>query len=386
MNPSHSVLGSKGDFVTSPEISQVFGEILGIWFLSQYMQTGQSKPIRLIELGPGKGTLTADILRVLSQFNVSKPAVREIGLVETSPMMKGIQQGTLEQTLYRFGDSANVTLDWYDSLDIIPSQEDVFTMLVAHEFFDALPFHVLQLTEKGWHEVMITTAPDPAAPTIITHEKPYSSPLDVSSSNSPPRFRPVLSSEPSPSSTILGLSSPRFQKLPIGSTIEVSLASYKIAHQLGQLLKPSPEAQSKGSTGCALIVDYGGEQVYGNSFRGFKEHKIVDVFHRPGECDLTVNVDFTYLQEAIAPNATTLGVLTQAEFLNRMGLLVRVDALMKAVKDEERKKDIASAAKRLVDLTGMGSQYKIMGVSGLEEDDLSGEARWPFLDVLTPEL
>ena len=112
--------------------------------------------------------------------------------------------------------------------------------------------------EKGWHEVLITAGPDPAAPTILKSD-------GTSASSSISRsFRPVLSSEPSPAAMILGMSSPRFQQLPVGSQIEVSPASFKAAHQIGELFKPSPEGDS---TGCALIVDYGGDKVFSDSFR-----------------------------------------------------------------------------------------------------------------------
>lgn len=149
--------------------------------------------------------------------------------------------------------------------------------------------------------MLIASGPDAAAKTIL--RPGHNSPLDFGT-KAPPltagaRFRQVLSPSPTPSSTLLGLSSARFQKLPVGSRIEVSPASFKIARQVGELLRDG-ESEETRSAGSALIIDYGGEKVYGNSFRAFKDHKIVDAFHRPGECDLTVNVDFAYLKDATA--------------------------------------------------------------------------------------
>ncbi|KAI0768010.1 DUF185-domain-containing protein [Trametes elegans] len=379
MKTSKPVIGSEGDFITSPEISQVFGELLGVWLLSQWMYAGTSREIRLLELGPGRGTLMHDVLRVFSQFPAARAATKEIHLVETSAAMRAAQ----EEKLSFLAKTHGWGLHWHDAIDQIPHDDNKFTLILAHEFFDALPFHLLQKTHHGWQEVLIASGPDPGAPTVL---KPGDRPsLDFSSkvslTNATGRFHQVLSPSPTPSSTLLGLSSTRFQKLPVGSRIEVSPASFKIARQIGELLHEGASEQSR-SAGSALIVDYGGEKAYGNSFRAFKDHKIVDPFHRPGECDLTVNVDFAYLKEASTGLATHHGPLSQAVFLHRMGLQARVDALKASAKDEERKKSVEQAAKRLVDPTGMGTQYQIMGMTGLRKTDLTDEERWPFVEAV----
>ncbi|KAL7279010.1 hypothetical protein ACG7TL_006842 [Trametes sanguinea] len=369
MKASKPVIGSAGDFITSPEISQVFGE---------WMYAGAGRDIRLLELGPGRGTLMHDVLRVFSQFPAARSATKEIHLVETSPAMRAAQEAKLSSLVEQQG----WKLHWHDGLDRVQPDSTKFTLALAHEFFDALPFHLLQKTHHGWQEVLIASGPDPAEPTIL---KPSDKPsLDFSSTKPPAeraaRFRQVLSPTPTPSSTLLGLSSTRFQKLPVGSRIEVSPVSFKIARQLSELLYDR-ESEGTRSAGSALIVDYGGEKVYGNSFRAFKDHKIVDPFHRPGECDLTVNVDFAYLKEASGDLATNLGPLSQAIFLHRMGLQARLDALKASAKDDDRRKDIEQAAKRLVDPTGMGTQYQIMGMAGRRQGELTDEERWPFLEV-----
>ncbi|KAF8212501.1 S-adenosyl-L-methionine-dependent methyltransferase [Mycena galopus ATCC 62051] len=338
MNPKNPIFGAKGDFVTSPEISSVFGELLGVWFMSQW---SQSLPIRIVELGPGRGTLVQDILRVASQFGGDR--LKSVHLVETSPTLRALQETRLSPSAEKYG----CTLQWHDSIDDIPSEEEAYTMLVAHEFFDALPFHVIEKTERGWQEMLIALAEE-------TETESY------------PRFRYVLAPQPTAASTLLGMSSPRFSAdAPLGTRLEVSPAAFKTMHAIGELLAPS--------CGRGLIVDYGAAHASAQSFRAFKNHEIVDVFHAPGECDLTANVDFAFLAEAVKDLVPTHGPLAQSTFLQGMGLDMRVDVLVKG-KAEEDAVRIREAARRLVDPAGMGGQYQVMGVGG---DGLV----WPFLEA-----
>jgi len=371
MNPSNPVFGSRGDFTTSPEISQVFGELVGIWFMSQWISAGRPQAIRLIELGPGRGTLMDDILRVVSQFS---KGLKDIHLVENSPVMRVLQKEKLHPSV----EKAGCRLHWHDSIsDITPSNQ--FSLVVAHEFFDALPVHVLQKTRHGWNEVLVASNLEPLAspePGVLQ---------SIETSTMYPRLRRVLSPTPTAASTVLGLSSTRFQHLPVGATIEVSPASFKIARQIGEILsKPSQDQSTElAPGGCGLVVDYGGGKVFGDSFRAFKDHKIVDVFHRPGECDLTTNVDFTFLREAMEDLVTIHGPTPQSTFLERMGLRLRVNALVRNAKTDERRSAIWDAAKRLVDPVGMGKEYQVMGftnpVSGAEAR--SPTDVWPFVGV-----
>ncbi|KAF9000650.1 S-adenosyl-L-methionine-dependent methyltransferase [Cyathus striatus] len=326
-----------------PEISQVFGELLGIWYLSQWAASGGSNPIRVIELGPGRGTLMDDIVRVVAKLSrPTKPI--NIHLVETSSAMRSLQEAKLKHAIEN------------------PLE---YTMLVAHEFFDALPIHVLQKTEKGWQEVLIDLNPD-YNPSIATQASKH-------------RFRCVLSPTPSATSTVLGLSSNRFGRLPIGSTIEVSPASFKIARHIAELLAGNTykEGATEGAGGCGLIIDYGGDKVFGDSFRAFKEHSIVDIFHRPGESDLTANVDFAFLKESMSDLVSTYGPISQATFLERMGLQIRVDALVRAATSDERKDTIRKGAERLVDLVGMGKDYQVLGIAKQRNQ----QDVWPFIEV-----
>ncbi|KAF8917251.1 S-adenosyl-L-methionine-dependent methyltransferase [Mucidula mucida] len=337
MNPSNSVFGRQGDFITSPEISQVFGELLGVWFSLQWMHAGKPPAVRLVELGPGRGTLMADILAALTCF-VPETAITRVHLVDISPTMRQLQASKL---------AGRCEVVWNDAInDIEPSDE--FTMLVAHEFFDALPINIIAKRPTGWHEVKIDAE---------TTEEAY------------PRLRRVLTPTPTALSNLLASSSPRFDKLPDGALLEVSQSSFRTARKIGELLAPQ---------GCALIVDYGRKGSYADSFRAFKDHKIVDVFSDPGQCDLTANVDFRYLQEAMADLVPTLGPISQAKFLTKMGLEPRLEALKNAAKTDERREAIESAAKRLVDPDGMGKEYQVLGITTVDED----AALYPFVEFL----
>ncbi|KIJ66938.1 hypothetical protein HYDPIDRAFT_85910 [Hydnomerulius pinastri MD-312] len=387
MKPEHAVFGTRGDFTTSPEISQVFGELLAVWMLEQWLNTAGSKPFRIVELGPGRGTLMDDMLRVIRQLPVARQQLKSVHLVETSNAMRALQSEKLGGAKQAGG----FDLTWHDSIDDVPHREDTYTMLVAHEFFDALPVHLLEKTAQGWHEVLIAPSKDPSIKYTLPSSSPSGILLPPSSATTTTtpklqaqssRWTRVLSPTPTASSTLLGYASPRFASLPVGSRVEVSGASVKIARQIGELIGGAEDGKAGG---CALVVDYGGEKVFGDSIRvrihffGCREHKIVDVFHRPGECDITANVDFTLLKEVLGDLVTPQGTLSQRTFLTRLGVQLRAANLMKSAATEERKTAIAEGVNRLVDPLGMGGQYAVLGVVGSKKG-LEKEEVWPFIE------
>ncbi|KAL7423569.1 hypothetical protein Q5752_001149 [Cryptotrichosporon argae] len=342
------VFGTKGDFITSPEISQIFGELVAIWLLTRWMAAGSPARTRLVELGPGRGTLMDDILRTLSTFPKIRHTVQSVKLVETSARLRDIQETRLAPRLE--SGATRTALGWADSIEGVP-ESDEFTMLVAHEFFDAMPIHTFERTAEGWREVRVDVDPsyDPKFPALSA---------GLGSSG----LRLTLSREPTTPSSLLPASSPRWAGLPVGSRIEVSPESWKIMRRAGTLL-----GGSGGSGGGAgLVVDYGGDRTYGSSFRAFKEHKIVDVLAQPGHADLTANVDFAYLRESVDGLATPLRPTPQASFLLALGLQPRLMQLV-ASAPPVRRADIEQGAKRLVDRLGMGGQYQVMGVVPLNE-------------------
>ncbi|KAJ3781358.1 S-adenosyl-L-methionine-dependent methyltransferase [Lentinula aff. detonsa] len=341
MKSSNKIFGAQGDFITSPDVSQIFGEMIAIWLLSQWESAGCPSRLRLVELGPGRGTLIADVLRVITAITKksSQPVTIQVDLVETSLSLREIQRERLN--------GAPASIQWYDSIDHITPSNDSFTMLVAHEFFDALPIHVFRKTDEGWKEVMVSSR--------VTE-------LDESNPEQYPRLQHVLSPEKTAISTIFGNSSSRFQSLPVGSDLEVSPTSFRLARKVGEVLAKNTQTGSSLG-GCGLIIDYGRDHAFGHSRRGFKNHQIMDVFHRPGECDLTANVDFAYLKESMQDLVPVYGPITQKLFLTHMGLMIRLERLLQSHQGDQTTSDrILEGANRLIN-PQMGEEYSVMGIS-----------------------
>jgi SAM-dependent MidA family methyltransferase len=405
---SRDVLGARGDFITSPEISQVFGELLAIFFIARWQSVSPSGTLRLVELGPGKGTLLADMIRTFSRFKAFFKELKVIHLVETSPGLMNLQHDALESALSAAGkriigadqesqDPDEVRLEWFPTAESVPLQPNAWSMVVAHEFFDALPTHIFERTNDGFREVLVDIQRATKGQSGITVLKPGDLMQKPKEESAKPSFRYVLSPGPTPWSVLLAARNSRFQGLQPGQRVEISPESWATARRVGELVsgrkaresvpdaeKDADKAQrerresertsitSKG--GAGLIIDYGDEKAYGASFRAFKQHAIVDPLDQPGTADLTCNVDFAYLKNALATtDAKSLGPMFQSHFLHALGLQQRVDALKANASEEERKKEIESGASRLIDPTGMGAQYKVMGVSAEASQDGTAE-------------
>ncbi|KPV77291.1 uncharacterized protein RHOBADRAFT_33470 [Rhodotorula graminis WP1] len=342
---TRTVFGKEGDFVTSPEISQVFGELLAIWYVTQWLAQGSPKRVRVVELGPGRGTLLADILRTFRALpQPSRPPISSIHLVEQSDQLKRVQKARLVET--GFGETP---VEWHADVAAVPQSEDEFTILIAHEFFDALPIHIFENTQKGWREVL--------SPLTLNVDTTLGAPPRSASSPSSPA--PSAARAAPPASTPGGagsLTAQRFARLPIGSRIEVSPSSWEVARDTARLV-------GGPAGGAGLVVDYGDAKAFGRSWRGFRKHQVVDPLTEPGHTDLTANVDFSYLAESMSEFASTHGPLPQSRFLTSLGLQPRLAGLLRGASTDERRKEIESAAKRLVYHGGMGSQYKVMAVT-----------------------
>lgn len=349
------VLGARGDFITSPEISQVFGELIAIYFIARWQAVSHSEDtnIRMVELGPGKGTLLADMIRTMAKFPIVKK-ITTIHLVETSEGLMKLQVKALEEALRVAGKKIalpdaetlaedEVRVEYFPLVDAVPVIQDQWTMLVAHEFFDALPIHIFEKSAGNtFKELLVevkrdlpnrsdTTAPQEervqsGVTTIKVSDlrrNRSSSTDNKSSTPAPPAFQYVTSPGETPWSRLLASSNSRFQHLQPGQRVEVSPESWASARKVGELIagrKASTtsnasdslgqskeqalrqeEERLKGNSkgGSGLIIDYGDEKAFGNSFRAFKNHTIVDPLMRPGTADLTANVDFNYLKNAI---------------------------------------------------------------------------------------
>ncbi|KAJ3222362.1 NADH dehydrogenase [ubiquinone] complex I, assembly factor 7 [Chytriomyces hyalinus] len=363
------VFGSKGDFITSPEISQMFGEIIGVWLVAQWQAMGKPAQFNIVELGPGRGTLMADVLRTVMQLDGFAGAIRSVNLVEASPFLRDVQANLLvggaapepkaiteNMNLHKAdvpaekSDSAgqqNIAsepsdeekregfpIHWHTDLDSVERGFPI--LLIAHEFFDAMPVYQFQLASDGWREIMID---------------------QDTSMSSPHNFRFILSPGKTKASVTL-LNDGRYNRFKEGSRIEVSPDSYTYAHKIGERIKTDG--------GFALIADYGKDVIMSDTLRGIQNHKFVSALSKPGDSDLTADVDFTFLRKAFLETGTKpCETMTQGDFLRSMGMGQRLQVLLKMA-DADKRKDLAQAFDRLVGpsgVNGMGEIYKFMAVT-----------------------
>ena len=308
-------LGAKGDFITAPEITQVFGELVGIWIAHMWQMMGRPRHFDLIELGPGRGTLMSDAMRAASKL----PGFREtatVRLVEMSPPLKALQAEAMER--------AGIAARWYRSIaDIAPKP----CIIIANEFFDALPFHQFVMTENGWRERLVSLEADRLV-------------WAVGAAAPPPSAIPEA----------LGKAEPR-------AVFERSPAREGVAAEIAHRLRQNP--------GAALIIDYGfSGPAAGDTFQALAAHKFADPLDAPGSADLTSHVDFSALAAAATgAGARAYGPITQAELLDGLGIGIRVDALKSARPDKAADLDLACA--RLVSPDQMGALFKALALSSV---------------------
>lgn len=234
---SKDVFGQQGDFITSPEIGQIFGEMIAIWCLTEYQKLGSPSPLQIVELGPGRGTLMQDVLRVFSKFQLVKSF--SIELVEISPFLSQAQAQVLcvgsrevsGEKFYREGETGSgVKIRWYRNYDEIP---DKFSILLAHEFFDALPIHKLLRDDKKWREMLIDVD--------LANEK---------------KFRFIQSREETPISKLFNQ---LCHKDETRDVVELCLETDRILRNIGK------KFEQHG--GIGLIMDYGHFGEKGDTFR-----------------------------------------------------------------------------------------------------------------------
>ena len=322
---SRDPLGREGDFTTAPEVSQMFGELLGLWAASVWKAMGSPPLLRLIELGPGRGTMMADALRALRVLPPLYQAL-SLHLVEINPVLREKQKSML---------SGAREITWHDSIDDIP---DGPAVIFANEYFDVLPIHQVVRREAGWHERAIDVDASGRLAFGWTDE-----PL--------PRFEVLLP--------------PLVRAAPLGAVFEwrPDTEMMKIASRV------------RDQDGAALIIDYGHVRSdAGDTFQAIARHSFTDPLKNPGQADVTAHVDFEALSHAAEDlGARVHGPVTQGDFLRRLGIETRAETLM-AKASEEVSQDISSAMKRLVGggRGGMGSMFKVLAVSEPHITSLAG--------------
>jgi NADH dehydrogenase [ubiquinone] 1 alpha subcomplex assembly factor 7 len=332
--------GRGGDFITAPEVSQMFGELIGAWCVATWEGMGAPAPFVLAELGPGRGTLMADLLRA-ARIRPRFIDGARVHLVEMSPRLRDLQRVQLTQSAER--------LAWVDQVDNLPPGPMI---LVANEFFDALPIRQFVRTPDGWAERMVGLAEDGE---LAFGLRPAHQPLlDLSSA----AFHTDDDAAPTLHET----------RLPV---VEISAARTAVLHTVAERL---------GATGgAALVIDYGYEgPAYGDTLQAVRQHQYDDPLAAPGEADMTAHVDFAALgQAARASGAAPRVLINQGEFLYRLGLAQRASELSRD-KDAETRRAIAAAVERLTGPASMGKLFKVLALSspGLALpvfDDKSGE-------------
>ncbi|KAI6378107.1 hypothetical protein MCOR25_002351 [Pyricularia grisea] len=396
--------GLKGDFVTSPEVSQVFGELIAIWFVAEWMSQGRpSRGVELMELGPGRGTLMSDVLRTIKRFGDMSNSLDAIYMVEASPELRKAQKKLLcgedapltesEIGYHSICKQTQLPIVWTETVQSIPKNPDKTPFIVAHEFFDALPIHTFmnvpvpsekstgttnsssapETTLKStleWRELVVSPTPPGS-----THES-LNTPATQRRDTPPPDFQLTLSPLATRHSRYLPDSSPRYRALKkvADAQIEVcpdaSLYASDIATRIGgsaQNPKPRP-------SGAGLILDYGPGDgtIPVNSLRGIRRHQRVSPFVEPGLTDLSADVDFAAVAEAAmraSEGVEVHGPVPQGYFLEAMGIKQRADNLIKNCKEPSKAADVDRAWKRLVDRgpNGMGKIYQALAI--LPEND-----------------
>ena len=319
-------LGRGGDFITAPEVSQVFGELIGLWAASAWHRMGQPENVRLVEIGPGRGTMMLDALRAAQVVPAFRAAI-VLHLIEISPALQQRQQQTFA--------TLNIPTMWHQTLDEVPNGPAI---VLANELFDALPANQAIKQFNGWYERVIEIDADGNLAFGMGNEVI-------------PLFDQLVPTD--------------LRDAPIGSIYEwradnLPLAlSRRLVHQ----------------GGAALVIDYGHiESAIGDTLQAVSDHAFVNPLESPGEVDLTAHVDFqAFALAAESMGAHVLGPIEQAKFLRNLGIEKRAAAL-KALALPERAAQFEGAIKRLLGegRTEMGKLFKVIGIADPKLGNLPG--------------
>jgi SAM-dependent MidA family methyltransferase len=300
--------GQAGDFTTAPEATQMFGEILGIWCMQCYGLMGRPKHLDLIELGPGRGTLMSDLLRAARAMPDFLRSLN-VRLIESSPVLRSSQERLLS--------GLPVPITWHESFEAIASAP---SLIIANEFFDALPIRQFQRMKQGWAERAAGLREGKLTIGLI----------------------PVSFRLPDWTSSVVE-----------GDVVEIRPAAAHWAAGIAERLISNP--------GAALIIDYGHlRSSAGDTLQAVRRHLAVPILDRPGESDLTAHVDFEALAAALrGKGAKTWPPMTQQDFLRAMGLELRA-AILARTATAEQKHDLEAALERVAGPAQMGQLFKVL--------------------------
>lgn len=406
------VFGKAGDFTTSPEISQMFGELLGVWCAAMWEHLGRPEKLHIVEIGPGRGTLSSDMLNATKNMRSFFKSVH-LHLVEVSPHLRRLQaqkfglvypatlnpdtiasipvpegldmhvhqpipestSGATQYTVNRPTDSSSSTsgtsssssgpshssdllpdvtlktlpgtpISWHIQFEDIPEYPGEPVLVIAQEFFDALPVYQLEMTKNGWRERLVDFDDRP---------------------DSPDWFRTTLAPTLTPACMLIE----EADEAHHGAT-KIGMGIEKCADGLAVCQSISDRLAKHG--GAAIFIDYGYEFTHGWSIRGIQNHEFVSIYREPGDVDLSTNVDFAALtRAALTPKAErktndllhklrVYGSVNQGDFLASLGIHSRMAKLLRKATTEEDAESLIAAYTRLTDKRQMGTNYKVLGI------------------------
>jgi NADH dehydrogenase [ubiquinone] 1 alpha subcomplex assembly factor 7 len=315
---SRQPIGGAGDFITAPEISQIFGELIGLWSVSVWQSMGAPRAVTVAELGPGRGSLMADALRAWRAVPAFLDVI-SVALIETSPVMVAAQRSALRE--------ARVPVSWYATLDELP---DGPLIVLANEFIDALPIRQFIYRDGTWLERLI--ASDGSGGFCFTEGNRLA--LGDQASDLP-------------------------DEAPDGSILEMRPAARTLLYELARRASVAPLA--------VLIIDYGHDEAgFGDTLQAVRDHRFAATLADPGSADLSAHVDFADLKRrASALGLKPYGPVPQGEFLLKLGLGERRNRLLQRATPAQAEA-IASGASRLVDPKQMGILFKALALTGAD--------------------
>ena len=337
--------GAGGDFLTAPGVSQMFGEMIGLWLLETWTRMGRPSPFRLVEMGPGDGTLISDILRA-AQLLPEFLAAADLWLVEVSPPLRAVQAERLAK--------APLAPNWADRLEAVPAGAPL--LLVANEVLDCLPAHQFVKTENGWAERVVGL--DEAGELAFGLRALNPPPVGEAARMGRRGEQTHLSRLPPPSPA--ATPPPQGEALKPGTLLESSPAQAALGSEIGHRVARDG--------GAALLIDYGRDAPgAGDTLQALKAHRKVSPLAEPGQADLTVWADFpAVLAAAVEAGAATGPILPQGAFLQALGIEARAQALAQARPDQAEK-----LARQLDRLTGPAQMGELFKVACLFAPDLS---------------
>jgi SAM-dependent MidA family methyltransferase len=312
---SHDPFGDHGDFITAPEISQVFGECIGLWCIDAWERMGSPDALRLVECGPGNGTLMSDILRV-ARIRPAFAGGVGVHLVETSPRLREVQRARL---------SGQPAVSWHESVEALP--DGLPMIVVCNEFFDALPARQFIRLGGCWRERVVGLDANERLAFMVNHDVDFSAAIPA-----------------------------QLQGAAEGSVHEISAAALRVASALGATLRRN--------SGALLAIDYGYEgPAVGDTLQALRSHAPCHVLSSPGSADITFHVDFQAIAAVLAGSGLRVWPLqAQGSFLMAMGAAVRTDMLIGRATPHEAER-LRRALTRLTSPDAMGTLFKVLCAS-----------------------